>query len=131
MSIFSKLKERAQNRKKSINPEDLNEVSVVSMEAKYEADDLVGASKDLKRLLEYYGQRKKSNHRYKGRNFIHFILSNKHKNLKNTGYEHWQNINQIISLNHKKVYPYHKENLRKAMDFFEKEVKTINSTVLK
>lgn len=131
MVIFSKLKEKLNNKNKVVNLDDLHEISVDTMEAKYEADDLVGASKDLKHLLEYYGQRKKSNHRYKGRNFIHFILSNKHKNLKNTGYEHWQNINQIIQLNHKKVYPYHKSNLRKAMDFFKSEVKTINSTVIK
>ncbi|MDC7243698.1 MAG: hypothetical protein PQJ44_07160 [Sphaerochaetaceae bacterium] len=102
-------------------------ISVDNMEARFAQDDLVGAAKDLKQLLEFYGYSKKHNHRYKGRSFIHFILSNKHKNLKNIGYTHWQNINQIIILNHKKVYPYHKQNLREAMDFFKKEVKNINS----
>ncbi len=108
-----------------------NTLSVMAMESKYEVDDLVGAAKDLKDLLEYYGRRKKQNHRYKGRMFIHFLLSHKHKNLKNTGYVHWQNINQIIQLNQKKVYPYHKNNLRKAMDFFEKEVKGISEINIK
>ncbi len=96
------------------------------MEAKFEEEDLVEAAKDLKNLLEAYGFRKKKNHRYKGRTFIHFILSNKHKDLKNTGYKHWQNLNQIIILNQTKVYPYHKQNLRKAMDFFKKEIKSIS-----
>ena len=95
------------------------------MEKKYELEDLVGSAKDLKSLLEINGRRKKQNHRYKGREFISFILSNKHKDLKNKGYTHWQNINQIIQLNHTKVYPYHKGNLRNAMDFFEKEIKGI------
>ena len=99
--------------------------SVPSMEKKYEIDDLVGAAKDLKNLLEINGRKKKHNHRYKGRIFISFILSNKHKDLKSKGYIHWQNINQIIQLNHTKVYPYHKKNLRNAMDFFEKEIKGI------
>lgn len=112
------------NQRKDV---DLSLVTIYSMEYKYENDDLVGAAKDLKLLLEAFGRSKKKNHRYKGRTFIHFILSNKHKNLKNTGYIHWENLNQIIILNHKKVYPYHKSNLRKAMDFFMKEVKSINS----
>ena len=102
-------------------------VSVAIMEKKYEEDDLVGAAKDLKVLLEHYGTSIKKNHRHKGREFIHFILTSKHKNLKNQGYKHWQNLNQIIILNHKKVYPYHKNNLREAMTFFEKEIKSINS----
>lgn len=123
MAIFSKNKDKSA---KELN-KNLEKVSVTSMEAKFEADDLVGASKDLKHLLEYYGRSKKHNHRYKGRSFIYFILSNKHKNLKNAGYIHWQNINQIIQLNHSKVYPYHKKNLRNAMDFYEKEVKSINN----
>ncbi len=104
-----------------------NEVSIEMVEARWEADDLVESAKDLKELIEYYGTRKKKNHRYKGRVFIEFILSNKHKNLKNTGYMHWEHINEIIQKNQTKVYPYNKENLRKAVDFFKSEVKSINS----
>ncbi len=129
MAFLDKIKEKLAN--KSPKPKksylDSDRISVYTMEEKYETDDLVGASKDLKRLLEEYGERKKKNHRYKGREFIHFILSNKHKDLKNTGYKHWQNINQIITANYDKVYPYHKENLKKAMDFFRKEIKSINT----
>ncbi|NLZ61562.1 MAG: hypothetical protein GX904_02055 [Acholeplasmataceae bacterium] len=98
-------------------------LSVKSMEMKYENGDFIGAAKDLKNLLEEYGRRKMKNHRYKGRNFIYFLLSNKQKDLKNTGYLHWQNITDYLRLNQAKVYPYHKNNLRNAMDFFEKEVK--------
>lgn len=127
MAIFSKLFSKNKEKASKEKHTDFEKVSVLSMEAKFEADDLVGAAKDLKHLLEYYGRSKKHNHRYKGRSFIYFILSNKHKNLKNAGYIHWQNINQIIQLNHSKVYPYHKKNLRNAMDFFKKEVKNINS----
>lgn len=131
--MLEKIKQIFAKKEKNLpSPETLgNTLSVMAMESKYEADDLVGAAKDLKELLEYYGRRKKQNHRYKGRMFIHFLLSHKHKNLKNTGYIHWQNINQIIQLNQKKVYPYHKNNLRKAMDFFEKEVKGISEINIK
>ncbi len=129
MALFSKLKERSEAKKKKIKEEDLSSgrVSVYTMEAKFESEDLVGAARDLKSLLEIYGIRKKKNHRYKGREFIHFILSSKHKDLKSTGYKHWQNINQIIILNHKTVYPFHKQNLRDAMTFFEKEIKGLNT----
>lgn len=120
MALFGKTK-------KGEKEVDDSRVSVDSMERKFSEDDLVGAAKDLKLLLEFYGHKKKKNHRYKGRTFIHFILSNKHKNLKNSGYIHWQNINNIIQLNQNKVYPYHQKNLRNAMDFFEKEVKNINT----
>ncbi|MBN2540522.1 MAG: hypothetical protein JXB08_03250 [Bacilli bacterium] len=113
--------------KKKKSTLDSGRITVYSMEEKYEMDDLVGAAKDLKMLLEDYGRKKRKNHRYKGREFIHFILSNKHKDLKKAGYQHWQNINQIITANYDKVYPYHKVNLRKAMDFFRKEIKNINS----
>jgi hypothetical protein len=109
---------------------ELNKVNILTVEQKFEDDDLVGSAKDLKLLLELYGTKKKKNHRYKGRAFIYFILSNKHKELKNNGYHHWDNINQIIQLNHAKVYPYHKNNLRKAIDFFKKEVKSINTLSL-
>jgi len=105
---------------------DERRVSVSTMEHKFEEEDLVGAAKDLKTLLEAYGEGKKKNHRNKGREFIYFILSNKHKDLKSTGYLHWKNVMQIINLNQKKVYPYHKNNLRNAIDFFRKEVKSIN-----
>ena len=100
-----------------------NYISVLTMEKKFEDEDYLGAAKDLKSLLEAFGRRKRKNHRYKGREFIFFILSNKHKDLKNTGYDHWQNLNHFIKLNHTKVYPFHKNNLRKAMTFFEKEIK--------
>ena len=101
----------------------LNYISIKSMETKFENDDLMGAAKDLKSLLEAYGKRKSKNHRYKGRVFISFILGNKHQDLKNTGYNHWENLTEYIRLNHSKVYPYHKKNIREAMTFFEKEIK--------
>ncbi|MBI9010117.1 MAG: hypothetical protein JEZ05_08795 [Tenericutes bacterium] len=126
MAFLDKIKNWVKNiTERTPKVEDPSRVTVDIMEAKFEKDDLVGAAKDLKNLLEAYGFRKKKNHRYKGRTFIHFILSNKHKDLKTTGYKHWQNLNQIIILNQTKVYPYHKQNLRKAMDFFEKEIRSI------
>jgi hypothetical protein len=100
-----------------------NYISLVSMEEKFQNEDYMGAAYELKSLLERYGRRKRKNHRYKGREFIYFILSNKHKDLKNTGYSHWENLKNFIKLNQTKVYPYHKTNLRNAMDFFEKEIK--------
>lgn len=106
--------------------EGLLRVNVTAMEKCYENEDLVGASVILKHLLEIYGTQKKKNHRLKGREFMFFILSSKHKDLKSVGYTHWQHINKIIHLNQSKPYPYHKENLRKAMDFFEKELKGIH-----
>ena len=107
--------------------EGMKNISVAAMEHRYEMDDLVGAAAILRNLLELYGEGKRKNHRTKGREFIHFILSSKHKDLKSQGYEHWQNINKIIHLNKTTVYPYHKQNLRKAMDFYKKEIKAINS----
>lgn len=127
MSFFTKLF-KSENKKPK--PVDMSTISVMTMEAKFEEENLVEAAKDLKELLEAYGQRKKKNHRYKGREFMYFILSHKHKDLKNTGYKHWQNINQIIQLNQPKVYPYHKNNLRNAMDFFMREIKSINTIVI-
>lgn len=128
MALFSSIKEWSKKRteKKEKVVDNSNRVTVDIMESKFENDDLVGAAKDLKLLLEIYGIRKKKNHRYKGRTFIYFILSNKHKEHKNVGYKHWQNLTQIIQLNHKKVYPYHKKNLRNAMDFFKKEIRGIS-----
>ncbi len=129
MAFLNTIKEwfQKKNDKSKELLEDTKRVSVPIMEKRFEAEDLVGAAKDLRNLLEIYGRSKKKSHRYKGREFIYFILSNKHKDLKNIGYTHWQNINQIIQLNHKKVYPYHKNNLRKAMTFFETEIKGINA----
>jgi len=121
-NLFAKKEPEPKKEKKEII-----KVSLISMEKKFENEDLVGAARDLKILLEYFGEQKKQNHRYKGREFISFILSNKHKDLKNIGYTHWQNINQIIQLNQKKVYPYHKNNLRSAITFFETEIKGINN----
>lgn len=100
-------------------------VNVSIMEKKFEEDDLVGAAVILRHLLEIYGTQKKKNHKLKGREFIYFILSIKHKDLKTKGYTHWQNINKIIHLNQSHPYPYHKENLRKAIDFYKKELKGI------
>jgi hypothetical protein len=121
MSFFDKIKDIFKSKKEDKEP--LNVISLMSMETKFENEDLTGAAKDLKNLLEAYGRRKRKNHRLKGREFIYFILSHKHKELKNVGYTHWQNINDYIKLNHTKIYPYHKENIRKAMTFFEKEIK--------
>ena len=128
MTFFNKIKNlfKKSNRVK----ETPDYISVTSMNMKFEKEDLMGAAKDLKNLLEAYGRRKRKNHRYKGREFIYFILSNKHKDLKNTGYTHWQNLNQFIKLNHTTVYPYHKENLRKAITFFEKEIKGLSEIKL-
>ncbi|PKK99997.1 MAG: hypothetical protein CVV56_08580 [Tenericutes bacterium HGW-Tenericutes-1] len=125
MSFMSKLKDLFKRKDSSLKKEkelpDL--ISVQSMEMKYEKEDYIGAARDLKSLLEAYGRRKSKNHHYKGRVFISFILSNKHQDLKNVGYTHWENLIDFIKLNHVKVYPYHKNNLRNAMTFFEKEVK--------
>jgi len=128
MALLDTIKGWFSKKPKDTSKKEIDErrVSVSTMEHKFEEDDLVGAAKDLKTLLETYGKGKKKNHRYKGREFIYFILSNKHKDLKNTGYLHWKNVVQIISLNHDKVYPYHKNNLRNAIDFFRTEIKSIN-----
>lgn len=58
---------------------------------------------------------------------MYFVLSNKHKNLKNVGHTHWVNINKIIQSRKQAVYPYHKQNLRNAIDFFKKEIKSLNT----
>nr|HPJ23916.1 hypothetical protein [Bacillota bacterium] len=75
MTIFNKIKDlfKKDPTEKKSKPIDLTRVSVFSMEKKFEAEDLVGAAKDLKLLLESYGRSKKKNHRYKGREFIFFI----------------------------------------------------------
>ncbi|MGD9964417.1 MAG: hypothetical protein AB7E16_02875 [Candidatus Izemoplasmatales bacterium] len=121
MKFLDKIKDFFSKKEQEDTKVDI--ISLVSMEEKYQAEDYMGAAKDLKAILERYGRRKRKNHRYKGREFIYFILSNKHKDLKNTGYIHWENLNNFFKLNKTKVYPYHKQNLRNAMDFFEKEIK--------
>jgi len=128
MSFINKIKEfflglKATKTQKSETP---NYISINSMEMKYDNGDFMEAAKELKSLLEIYGRRKRKNHRYKGREFIYFILSNKHKDLKTIGYTHWQNLTQFIKLNQVKVYPYHQKNLREAMTFFEKEIKGLS-----
>ena len=126
MEFIEKLKNIFKTENKaSDDQEDYQIVSLLTMEENYENGNYMEAAHNLKDLLERYGRRKKKNHRYKGRNFIYFILSSKHKDLKNTGYNHWQNLMKFMELNKSKVYPYHKKNLRKAMDFFEKEIKSL------
>lgn len=120
MTFIEKIKKWFKNEKEEMT---LDFISISSMEAKYDEEDYMGAAKDLLDLLETYGRRKKKNHRYKGREFTYFILSNKRKELKNVGYGHWKNLNQFIKLNQTKVYPYHKNNLKSAIDFFKKEIK--------
>jgi len=127
MTFIDKIKNFFKGKSKSDRiKETPNHISILTMEKKFEDEDYIGAAKELKSLLEAFGRRKRKNHRYKGREFIYFILSNKHKDLKNTGYDHWQNLNHFIKLNHTKVYPFHKNNLRKAMTFFEKEIKGLS-----
>ena len=128
-NIFDSFKNLFKGKPKEVEEteEGILRINVSIMEKKYETDELVEASIILRHLLEIYGAQKKKNHRLKGREFIHFILSIKHKDLKTKGYKHWQNINKIIHLNQAHPYPYHKENLRKAMDFYEKEIKGIKS----
>ncbi len=128
MQIVRKLMDLIKKPKpeSDIVPEKPNYITMSSMEQKYQNDDLVGAARELKSLLEAYGRRKRKNHRYKGRVFIHFILSSKSKDLKNTGYTHWQNMIDFIKLNQTKVYPFHKNNLRNAIDFFKKEIKGLS-----
>lgn len=123
MTIVERFKNWVKNEKKDFT---LDVISVSSMEAKYDEEDYMGAAKELILLLEQYGRRKNKNHRNKGRDFAHFILGSKHKDLKNIGYTHWQNLNKFIELNQVKVYPYHKTNLRNAMDFFKKQIKGLN-----
>jgi|GEM_PF-1350107 len=105
-------------------------ISITEIIKKNDADDLVGAAKDLKILLEWYGHRIRKNQKVKGREFIDLILGKKHKDLKNTGFMHWQNILQLIQSSPKQVYPYHKNNLTNAIDFFIKEIKGLNAMYL-
>lgn len=125
MALLEKIKKITQSvlPKKEGQKDSPGFITMASVETKFEAEAYNEAAKDLINLLETYGRRKRKNHRYKGREFIFFILSNKHKDLKTTGYTHWQNLNHFVKLNHSKVYPYHKNNLRKALDFFKTEIK--------
>jgi hypothetical protein len=125
MPILEKIKDFSKSLFTSNNQqnEDYDIISVDSIQRKYEEEDYQGAARDLKTLLETYGRRKRKNHRYKGREFIYFILSNKHKDLKNTGYNHWENLNHFFKSTQNKVYPYHQKNLKKAIDFFTGEIK--------
>lgn len=126
-NIFDSFKNmfKGKNAAEESNEADYVRVNVTTMEEKYQEDDLVGAASILVHILEVYGEKKSKNHRLKGREFIHLILSRKHKDLKTIGYTHWENINKVIHLNQAKPYPYHKKNLRKAMDFYVKEIKGI------
>lgn len=126
-NIFDSFKNlfKGKTAKEVPSAENYVEVNVTAMEEKYQEDDLVGAASMLIHILEKYGEKKSKNHRLKGRAFIHLILSRKHKDLKNIGYNHWENLNKMMRLNQSKPYPYHKKNLRKAMDFYLKEVKGI------
>jgi len=127
-NILSKLKKvfKGKESEKGTSEDKTVKYNVATMEKLYAADELVQTAKVLKKILEIYGVSKKEKHRLKGREFVHFILSSKHKDSKNLGYKHWQNINKIIHLNQSTAYPYHKKNLRKAMDFYEKELKSIH-----
>lgn len=123
-NLFSKLvkgTESIQSREEEV----IHRINIVEMEKLYNADEFVECAVMLKELLEIYGILKKKNHRTKGREFIYFILSKKHKNLKNRGYTHWEHINKIAHMKETQVYPYHKENLKNAMDFFVKELKSL------
>lgn len=125
MAFIDSIKNIFNSKKSSDELKDSNLISLDSMERHYEEGNYMEAAQELKILLERYGKRKRKNHRYKGREFIYFVLSNKHKNLKNAGYMHWENLNKFMELNKTKVYPYHQKNLRNAMDFFKKEVKSL------
>ncbi len=101
--------------------------NVREMRKCFNNDEIAKSAIILKNLLEVYGMKKKKNHHYKGREFIFFILSNKHKDLKTTGYTHWKNVNKIIQKSQNQSYPYHKKNLENAINFYTKEIKSINS----
>jgi len=126
MALLDKIKKMFQKKDRVKENQTYRIVSLSEIEKKYEADDFVSAAKDLKTLLDFYGKRKNRNHKFKGREFIDFILSSKHKDLKNAGFMHWQDLAQIIQSNQAKVYPYYKKKLRDALDFFSKEIRDLN-----
>ena len=101
--------------------------NVSEMKKCFDNDDFVKSAIILKTLLEVYGIKKNKTHRYKGREFVYFILSNKHKDLKNIGYTHWQNINKIIQKKQNQSYPYYKKSMKNAIAFYTKEIRSINS----
>lgn len=107
--------------------DNVQQVSMYQIEHAYEKGEFLDAAEMLHILLEYYGEHKKKNHRYKGREFIHFILKTKHKDLKTIGYNHWVNLNKITHSSKKVIYPYHKQNLLNAIEFFKKEIKSLNN----
>ncbi len=110
LSIFGKSKEESSKQNK-----DYKTVTYSEIEHAYDKGEFVDSALMLITLLEYYGEQKKKGHKHKGRDFIHFILSAKHKDLKNEGYKHWINIEKIVRANKTTVYPYHQENLKKAI----------------
>lgn len=115
---------------KEASNEQENNIQLVSysvIESAFEKGEFLESALMLNTLLEFYGEKKKKDHRYKGREFIHFILSAKHKDLKNIGYTHWVNIGKIIHSSKKSVYPYHQENLKNAIEFFKKEIKSLSN----
>jgi len=126
MALLEKIKNMFQ-KKASIQENSIQHtISLSEIQKKYDADDLINAAKDLKMLLDFYGKRKSRKHKFKGREFIDFILGSKHKELKNTGFMHWQNVTQIIQSNQTKAYPYNKKKLKDAIDFFSKEIRDLN-----
>ena len=128
MALFDNIKKLFQKKpSKVVDTTVFHIISLEEIKKKYEADDVNGAAKDLKMLLERYGKRKNRNHKFKGREFVDFVLGSKHKDLKNVGYTHWQNIGQIIEANHSKVYPYYKQKLKDAIDFYSKEIRDLNT----
>jgi len=120
-NLFTKTKTKSESVK-----ETASFITIETIESKFNNDDLLGAAKDLKSLLEAYGKRKSKNHRHKGRVFIAFILSNKDQDQKNIGYTHWQNLIEYIRLGHKTIYPYHKKNIGEAISFFMKKIKGLS-----
>ena len=126
MALFSKQKKQ-QSTEQNEATKNVQEVSFPIIEHAYDAGDYVEAAIMMKVLMEYYGERKRKNHKQKGREFVYFILGSKHKDLKNVGYTHWVNMNKIIKSKKTAVYPYHKQNLRNAIDFFKKEMRSLNT----
>lgn len=128
MKFFDNVKKLFQKKpKKESEPLNYRVISLDEIRKKFDEDDINNAARDLKTLLDLYGKRINKKHRYKGREFIDFILGSKHKDLKNVGYLHWQNVVQIIEANRPKVYPYYKQKLKEAIDFFSKEIRDINN----
>ena len=126
LPLFGKNKD-VQKETSNEQEHNIQQVSYSIIENTFEKGEFLESAVMLSALLEFYGEKKKKDHRYKGREFIHFILSAKHKDLKNVGYTHWVNIGKIIHSSKKAVYPYHQENLKHALEFFKKEIKSLNN----